>query len=207
MSVADLAKFCKMPGRTIYGWENGVTSPKTEFFTATQDLGFDISYIVTGKRTSGALSGPMPAPAGENDTVHIPLFSACGSMGSGSDLLGEDVRLREIPVSLSWIALNAPGSRPIALSMLRTHGDSMANTLNAGDFAIVDTDCQVADVDGVYVLQADGQLFIKRITRRMDGSHVISSDNPLVRTVDVLDGSQPVRICGRVVYGWNGRRI
>ena len=24
-------------------------------------------------------------------------------------------------------------------------------------------------------------------------------------TVDVLDGSQPVRICGRVVYGWNGR--
>ena len=58
-----------------------------------------------------------------------------------------------------------------------------------------------------YVLQANGQLFIKRVTRRMDGAHVITSDNPSVRTVDVLDGSHPVRICGRVVYGWNGRRF
>ena len=33
------------------------------------------------------------------------------------------------------------------------------------------------------------------------------SDNPSVKTVDVLDGSQQVRICGRVVYGWNGRRL
>lgn len=70
-----------------------------------------------------------------------------------------------------------------------------------------DTDCKVADVDGVYVLQANGQLFIKRVTRRLDGVHEISSDNPTVRTVDVLNGSQPVRICGRVVYGWNGRRF
>ena len=65
----------------------------------------------------------------------------------------------------------------------------------------------VADIDGVYVLQANGQLFIKRVTRRMDGAHVITSDNPSVRTVDILDGSHPVRICGRVVYGWNGRRF
>lgn len=57
------------------------------------------------------------------------------------------------------------------------------------------------------MLQANGQLFIKRVTRRMDGAYVITSDNPSVRTVDVLDGSQPVRICGRVVYGWNGRRF
>ena len=48
---------------------------------------------------------------------------------------------------------------------------------------------------------------IERVTRRMDGSHTVSSDNPSVKTVDVLDGSQQVRICGRVVYGWNGRRL
>jgi phage repressor protein C with HTH and peptisase S24 domain len=100
-----------------------------------------------------------------------------------------------------------PRARPKALQLVHAYGDSMLGTLNSGDFAIVDTDCQVADIDGVYVLQANGQLFIKRVTRRMDGAHVITSDNPSVRTVDVLDGSQPVRICGRVVCGWNSRRF
>lgn len=119
----------------------------------------------------------------------------------------EDVLMGEIPVSRHWLALNVPRSRPEALQLVHAYGDSMLGTLNSGDFAIVDTDCQVADIDGVYVLQANGQLFIKRVTRRMDGAHVITSDNPSVRTVDVLDGSHPVRICGRVVYGWNGRRF
>ena len=91
--------------------------------------------------------------------------------------------------------------------MIHAYGDSMAGTLNSGDFAIVDTDVTFADVDGVYVLQAGGQLYIKRVTRRMDGTHEVSSDNPSVKTVDVLNGSQQVRVCGRVVYGWNGRRF
>lgn len=207
LSVADVAKFGGMPSRTIYGWENGVTSPKAEFFSATEELGFDVPYIITGRRTSGALTGPAPAPAGDSDTIRIPLYSATGSMGKGNDLITEDVLMGDIPVSRHWLALNVPRSRPEALQLVHAYGDSMLGTLNSGDFAIVDTDCQVADIDGVYVLQANGQLFIKRVTRRMDGAHVITSDNPSVRTVDVLDGTQPVRICGRVVYGWNGRRF
>ena len=35
----------------------------------------------------------------------------------------------------------------------------------------------------------------------------MSSDGPCVNTVDVLDGSQQMHICGRVVYGWYGRRL
>ena len=207
LSVADIAKFSKMPPRTIYGWEKGVTSPKAEFFADVQPLGLDLQYIITGHRTTGTLTGPAPAPASDGDAIRIPLFSATGSMGAGNDLITEDVLMGEIPVSRHWLALNVPRSRPEALQLVHAYGDSMLGTLNSGDFAIVDTDCQVADIDGVYVLQANGQLFIKRVTRRMDGAHVITSDNPSVRTVDVLDGSQPVRICGRVVFGWNGRRF
>lgn len=168
------------------------------------DLGVDASYVITGRRS---LTGVAPAPAGDSDTIRIPLLSATGSMGRGNDLITEDVLMGDVPVSRHWLALNVPRSRPEALQLVHAYGDSMLGTLNSGDFAIVDTDCQVADIDGVYVLQANGQLFIKRVTRRMDGAHVITSDNPSVRTVDVLDGSHPVRICGRVVYGWNGRRF
>ncbi|PIF89761.1 phage repressor protein C with HTH and peptisase S24 domain [Acidovorax sp. 62] len=193
--------------RTVSNWEAGRTTPTAEFFADVEELGLDVNFIITGRRTASPLTGPAPAPAGGADTIRIPLFSATGSMGKGNDLITEDVLMGEIPVSRHWLALNVPRSRPEALQLVHAYGDSMQGTLNSGDFAIVDTDCKVADIDGVYVLQANGQLFIKRVTRRIDGAHVITSDNPSVRTVDVLDGSQQVRICGRVVYGWNGRRF
>jgi phage repressor protein C with HTH and peptisase S24 domain len=128
-------------------------------------------------------------------------------MGPGSDVQVDEVILDKVPVSRRWLGLNLPRSRPDALRLVHAYGDSMGDTLRSGDFALVDTDRSFVDVDGVYVLEANDQLFIKRVTRRMDGSIDVSSDNPNVRTVDVLSGSHQVRICGRVVYGWNGRRF
>ena len=203
----DYFRLGEWSARTVSNWEAGRTTPTADFFADVEVLGLDVNYIITGRRAAAPLTGPAAAPVGDSDTIRIPLFSATGSMGKGNDLITEDVLMGEIPVSRHWLALNVPRSRPEALQLVHAYGDSMLGTLNSGDFAIVDTDCKVADVDGVYVLQANGQLFIKRVTRRMDGAYVITSDNPSVRTVDVLDGSQPVRICGRVVYGWNGRRF
>ncbi len=203
----DYFRLGEWSARTVSNWEAGRTTPTADFFADVEVLGLDVNYIITGRRAAAPLTGPAAAPVGDSDTIRIPLFSATGSMGNGNDLITEDVLMGDIPVSRHWLALNVPRSRPEALQLVHAYGDSMLGTLNSGDFAIVDTDCQVADIDGVYVLQANGQLFIKRVTRRMDGAHVITSDNPSVRTVDVLDGSQPVRICGRVVYGWNGRRF
>lgn len=188
-------------------YEKGDRSPTAEYLERLISTGVDVSYLFTGRRTNGSLVGSSPAPAGDSDSVLLPLLSATGSMGQGNDLITEDVILGAVPISRNWLHMNLPRSRPEALQLVHAYGDSMGETLRSGDFAIVDTDCLVADFDGVYVLQANGQLFIKRVTRRMDGAHVITSDNPNVRTVDVLDGSQPVRICGRVVYGWNGRRF
>ena len=207
LKAADFGQYGDWPVRTVYGWEAGKATPKAEFFADVEPLGLDVQYIITGHRTAASLSGPAPAPASDTDVVRIPLFSSTGSMGPGNELVTEDVILGEVPVSRHWLAMNVPRSRPEALQLVHAYGDSMAGTLNSGDFAIVDTDCTCADIDGVYVLQANGQLFIKRVTRRVDGKHEVTSDNPKVRTVDVLDGTQPVRICGRVVYGWNGRRF
>ena len=193
--------------RTLQNWESAKNFPSSEFLADAAKFGVDVQYVITGHRSSSNLSGPAPAPANSPDSIRIPLFSATGSMGPGNELLTEDVILGDVPVSRTWLQTNLPRSRPEALQLVHAYGDSMAGTLNSGDFALVDTDQRVPDVDGVYVLQANGQLFIKRVTRKMDGSHEVSSDNPKVRTVDVLNGSQQVDVCGRVVYGWNGRRF
>lgn len=196
-----------MPTRTIYGWENGVTSPKAEFFTATQDLGLDVQYIITGKRTKGTLTGPAPMPSSSEDTIFVPRLNIVASMGTGNDLEAEEIIMGNVPMSRAWIDRYLPNCRPEALRIIHQMGDSMQGTLESGDFGVCDTDKTTADVDGVYVLEAHDRLFIKRVTQRMDGTHEVSSDNPNVRTVDILNGDHQVRICGRIVYGWNGRRF
>ncbi|AEF91378.1 putative phage repressor [Delftia sp. Cs1-4] len=204
-------------------YERGARKPDSDYLAAVLAEGIDVGYLFTGVRSGEGsalssdvaqprtpkrqLSGPAPAPADEADVVLVPLIAAAGSMGPGNDLQTGDVILGNVPVSRNWVALNLPRSRPEALRLVHAYGDSMGETLHSGDFALVDTDCTAADVDGVYVLVANEQLFIKRVTRRIDGQLEVTSDNPNVRTVEVLNGSHQVRICGRVVYGWNGRRF
>lgn len=207
LTQADMAAAGGVKSNAQVHYESGGRAPTADYLQRLAGAGIDVPFLFTGRRTSGGLSVPAPAPANIADAIYIPLFSATGSMGPGNDLITEDVLLGDVPVSRQWLQMNVPRSRPEALRMIHAYGDSMAGTLNSGDFAIVDTDATAADVDGVYVLQANEQLFIKRVTRRMDGSHEVSSDNPSVKTVDVLNGSQQVRVCGRVVWGWNGRRF
>ena len=128
-------------------------------------------------------------------------------MGPGNELLTEDVILGDVPLSRVWIANHLPRCRPAALKLVHAYGDSMHGTLESGDFCLVDTDVIEVLVDGIYVLEAHSRLFIKRVRQRLDGRYEVSSDNEAIKTSDILDGTQPVCIKGRVVYGWNGRRF
>jgi hypothetical protein len=55
------------------------------------------------------------------------------------------------------------------------------------------------------VLVANEQLFIKRVTRRIDGQLEVTSDNPNVRTVEVLNGCiRCVSVGGLFMGGMGG---
>ena len=202
------------PKSSIYNWEAGGTSPKAEYLAHLQNLGIDVPYILTGERSAAAvkpktrtLSGAAMAPGDDADTVYLSVMSACGSMGPGNELLTEDVLLGEVPFSRRWLSLNIPGCRPDALRLIHAYGDSMAGTLNSGDFAVIDTSCCTVDYPGVYLLHVNRLLFIKRVSFRMDGRMVVSSDNPAAPMAEVLDGGHQLDVRGRVVYGWNGKRF
>lgn len=205
-------------------YENGERSPNSEYLERLASTGVDVAYLLTGQRPEEysneysnqqpaigrhkrQLSGSAPSPKNEEDTIYIPLLSATGSMGPGSDLVTADVVMGDVPVSRHWLQMNLPRHRPQALRLVHAYGDSMRGTLDSGDFALVDTDVHTIAIDGVYVLEAHDRLFIKRVRQRMDGQYEVSSDNPSIKQTDVLDGDHQIRICGMVVYGWNGRRF
>ncbi len=92
------------------------------------------------------------------------------------------------------------------LALLSVKGDSMNPTLSDGDMILVDLRAGRIEDSAIYVLEFDDALLVKRIQRKLDGSIVIKSDNPLYETeVLTRDRAQSLRIIGRVI--WSGRRM
>lgn len=140
-------------------------------------------------------------------TVAINVLAAVASMGNGDALSYEGDQIIDVlPVSKAWLERNVK-AKPDNLRVITGAGDSMHPTFSDGDMLLVDISRAKVDVDGVYVLSAHERLFIKRVRQRMDGTFEVSSDNPTVKTVDILNGDHEIRVHGRVVWAWNGRAL
>ncbi|WP_313075809.1 S24 family peptidase [Melaminivora sp.] len=149
---------------------------------------------------------PTPAPGAP--AVRVPLLANAGSMGPGSDEEHDDVVVGAIALSPDWLAKRIRPTKPEALRFIHAYGDSMHPTFEDGDILLVDTGrCDPSGADGVYVLATERRLFIKRVTERFNGGHDVTSDNPTVKTVQTLDGDRQIRVVGRVVWVWNGRKL
>lgn len=161
------------------------------------------------RQTAGL--APVQAPSTEYlpgfEQLSIPVLANAGSMGPGVDQMHDEVVVGRLTVSPQWATRTI---KPTALENLRFihgYGDSMEPTFIDGDILLVDIGVVEPKIDGVYVLEANDRIYIKRVRQRLNGEFEISSDNPTVKTIDVLDGSQQVAIRGRVVWAWNGRKM
>ncbi|WP_246483524.1 helix-turn-helix domain-containing protein [Paenacidovorax monticola] len=90
LKATDFESHGGWPASTIYGWEAGKASPKSEFYAATAKLGFDVQYIITGRRTSGSLTGRLRPCRRFRHRPH-PSAKRYRQHGKGNDLITEDV--------------------------------------------------------------------------------------------------------------------
>ena len=89
---------------------------------------------------------------------------------------------------------NGPGFITVTVS-----GDSMEPTLGDGDVIIVDTARTAIDASGIYVVELAGDLLVKRVQRRMDGSLVLKSDNAAYDPEHIQAGAaHTLRVLGRM---------
>lgn len=158
-------------------------------------------------RLTGATEPPK---AGEceieyQDELRVPLLANSASMGPGADDLQGDVVIGSLALSAPWVERFVRPHSSSALRFIHAYGDSMTPTINDGDILLVDTSVRDASrIDGIYVLRGDDRLYVKRVRSRYGGPLEVSSDNPVIKTVDVLNGDTPLDVLGRVVWIWNG---
>lgn len=219
--VSGVRSFCDITGKSesqLSQWSNASVDSKSG---KPRVMSNDIAYFLEEKfdKPIGWMDNPAYISNDDDyraisrsdivdaDSIRIPVLSNKGSMGDGCELADGDIVITSMSVQKEWLNEHIPNSKPANLSFIHGAGDSMSPTFYPGDVLLVDTGLTTADIDGVYAMVANGQLFIKRVTRKMDGSLVVTSDNPNVKTSESLNGDTDVEIKGRIVWAWNGKRL
>lgn len=116
--------------------------------------------------------------------------------------------LNYLPLSQSWIdQYLLPISKVNNLRFIHAADNSMEPTLADGDILIVDTGTTSVANEGVYVLQIDTQVLLRRISKDITGGHIISNDNPVTRNISTVKDLSEIHILGKVLWAWSSKKI
>lgn len=199
---------------TINALENRDSSRSDHFVKIAHGLGLTLDELQIDPLMWVSLNGQIETNNGNKlsvkvakDRIEIPLLNATASMGNGNSQSDTEIVVDLLAISKTWASKSLkPFSDLNNLAFIHAVGDSMNPTFNDGDVLMIDTGEKSISADKIYVLQAHQRLFIKRVRQRLNGEFEISSDNPSVKTIDILDGQHDVEVLGRVVWVWNGKK-
>ena len=179
------------------------------------DAEADLELIANALRSGAAPESPVVAREKSNpftplrvrdwsDFVQVPRYDIRASAGPGALIDGEHV-LDQMAFRRDWLR-GTLGLQLDRLALLNVDGDSMAPTLTHGDMILVDTREMDGLRPGIYVINLEGRLLVKRLQPAMNGSVKVVSDNERYSS-EVVEGDdlRQLQVVGQVV--WQGRRI
>ena len=201
-------------------YEKGERHPDTQYMAAISAIGADVLYILTGSRANkeeAAIQYKKPEPrthaiaeprpkgyADADEYVYVAKYDVHASAGNGAVIHDESV-VDHLAFKRHWITRTL-GLDPKSLALIDVAGDSMSPTINDGDLILLDTRPAHVRAEGIYVINLEGALLVKRLRMRLSGAVDVVSDNEHYGT-ETISGEQlaALQIVGRVV--WQGRRI
>lgn len=146
---------------------------------------------------------PEPGPAASlSDMALVAIYDVQASAGPGTYVEHEPVveRLAFPPNYLSTIT----STNPQHLAIISVKGNSMLPTLKDGDVVMLDTSKRHLGYDGMFVLQIEGVLHVKRIGRTGQPGHVVIRSDNEVESPPYEVRIEDVSVVGRVL--WSGRK-
>ena len=133
--------------------------------------------------------------------IGLPNYEALASAGH-SVLAGNSQLVGSVLFKVDWIR-DRLRRDPDRLVLVEARGDSMDPQVREGDLLLVDISPELRDGTGLYVLRVGDNLLVRRLDRRIDGSVVLTTDNPRYQPETVPPTLvEQLRILGQVV--WQG---
>jgi phage repressor protein C with HTH and peptisase S24 domain len=213
------AEFCQLTGMklpSLRDYELGNRMPGGEAIVDLSRARINANWLLTSAGEMFVDEHPYDAtltvPGGEvREQAHppfgfvlVPRYDVAASMGHGAVIHSEQV-VDHLAFREEWVRTEL-GTNPSNLILISAIGDSMEPTLRAGDLLLIDRSGAGVKQDAIYAFSTNGELRVKRMQLKIDGSVVVKSDN-LQYEAEVLTAEQAatIRIVGRVV--WSGRRM
>jgi len=199
---------------TYQKYEMGLSLPGAEAMRGFAKLKINTNWLLTGLgsmmleleeappiRIGLEAREPSQVPYG---FVLVPRYDVSASMGNGAVIHSEQI-VDHLAFREEWVRTEL-GANPKQLVLVSAIGDSMEPTLRAGDLLLIDRSTASVKHDAIYAFATDGELRVKRMQLKIDGSVVVKSDNPQYEA-EMLTAAQAatLHIVGRVV--WSGRRM
>lgn len=206
---AQLAEACDISPAAVSDWLSGQTKnlKGENLYAAARFLEVNAEWLATGR---GAMTGVVEPRATYDVGFSVPQLDVAGGMA----LVGRETQdhldiVRQVQVNIPQLRREIAFSAPSNLRIITGYGDSMEPTFRDGDPLLIDTGVTEIVIDGIYVLERDRELFIKRIQRHpIDKTLIVSSDNRNYQPYAVSDAERvSFRILGRVLLAWNGRKL
>jgi len=157
-------------------------------------------------------SAPYPVTTENVVPINRVAVSArCGRNGLASP---DEYVMEHIQVHRDWLVRTVGSALNVGrLNFIEAYGDSMRPNICSGDLLLVDTGRKSVDRDGVFILlrtaEFGEEIMVKRVTRKIAGGYVISSDNQNYPPEELssLEFEENVSVRGLVVFVWNGRKM
>lgn len=209
---AQLADACDVSPASVSDWLSGQTKnlKGDNLYGAARFLDVNAEWLATGR---GSMSNALVAEsraAYDIGGFSVPQLDVAGGMAlAGREPADHLDIVRQVQVNLPQLRREISFSAPSNLRIITGYGDSMEPTFRDGDPLLIDTGISDIMIDGVYVLERDQELFIKRVQRHpIDKTLIVSSDNRIYQPYVVSEADRTsFKILGRVLLAWNGRKL
>ena len=208
LTQAEFAKTINAKADRVKSLETGRAKEITslEASLMVNNLYFSLNWLATGEgemleqRTQAKqFDDSRGLPSGY---ALMPAYSSQTNTGYDSPLHSERV-VDHLAFSESWLTGRLLNKNKLCL--IEAKGDSMEPTLLNKDLLLVNMQ-QTELSDGIYIIQYNNHLLIKRIQAKQDGTITIKSDNPVYESEKLLpDSEHNMQVIGEVV--WFGRAI
>jgi phage repressor protein C with HTH and peptisase S24 domain len=205
----ELANILKVSLPTMNHYESGKRAPNCKLLSQiAKTLGCEPGWLLTGEgqaeKKEVHLNEPIPS-SGINDFILVPRYNIESSTGGGSVIHSEQI-VDHLAFKASWVSKEL-GTDAKNLLLIHSIGDSMEPTFRSGDLLLVDRKKAQIKGDGIYLINFDDGLIVKRLEWMMDGTVVIRGDNTNVSREQKLTAIEieKLHILGRVV--WVGCKV
>jgi len=200
----------KVTAPTIYGYENGNRQPSIAYISALVKV-FEANplWLLEGTgemflSQESKFKNSVPTNLDLDNIEFIPVIDMSVSAGYGSVVEQREATKDFISFGKDWLKANTSTS-PENLVIFKVRGDSMDggnSRIKDGSLVLTDTSINEYINDGIYIINVDNALFVKRLQFK-PGKLIVKSDNPTYDPFEVDLKSDYVKIIGAVVYAFN----